>query len=248
MRVGALTGILLGLAASVASAAPSPKTNDSAQPHATRRNAWSVGFTGLRHALKAGDGNELTGNGGDVQFGRGYIGDSWFGDATLDILLGPFDPTFDRQFNVDYLGTGATVTAGFSAQSKSLRSAEGGYGFALSLSYADIVGHSIGKNRQDSGLDRPEDRALPSDYTMRVTYFSLTPSIFFAWLEPPRPAGNTPDLLTTRVEGYFLNLGVSMPLLASYQAKQTVGDQQVTESGQLRGYSIVVGLSAMLGT
>ncbi len=234
-----------------------PITAPSNAPAEVKGSVWSFGITGMRHSLKAGDGNELLGNAGAIQLGTGWIANSWYSDVSLDILLGPYEPTRDKQLNVDYVGTGLTAFAGFSAQTKNLRSAEGGYGFALGLSYADTVGRSIGRNRKEGSSSD-----LIDNYTMRVTNFSLIPAIFFSWLKEARPKGNTPELLETRVEGYFLTIGMAMPLLSSYSAKydkrgsdeasseEDSGDgvEEKDEKGQLRGYSIMVALKSMLGT
>lgn len=224
-----------------------PITAPSNAPAEDKGNVWSFGITGMRHSLKAGDGNELLGNAGAIQIGTGWIANSWYSDVSLDILLGPYEPTREKQLNVDYVGTGLTAFAGFSAQTKNLRSAEGGYGFALGLSYADTVGRSVGRNRKEgSSAD------LLDNYTMRVTNFSLIPAIFFSWLKEARPKGNTPELLETRVEGYFLTIGMAMPVLSSYSAKydKREGDEveEKNDKGQLRGYSILVALKSMLGT
>lgn len=232
-----------------------PQLKKDAPAKPVKRTVWSIGVAGERHSLKAGDGNELLGNAAEVQLGSGYLSQSWYLLGTLDILLGPYEPTRDRQLNVDYVGTGLTIWTGFSAQTMDLRSSEGGYGFALGLSYADMVGRAVGRNRKDSGERQAdgqpleEDKGLIDTYAMRITNFSLLPAIFFSWLDPARPQGNSPELLATRVEGYLLTLGVAMPLQVSYQAKyETFDGESHTETGQLRGYSIMASLTALLGT
>jgi hypothetical protein len=219
-----------------------------------RKSAFSIGVSGHRHSLKSGD-NEVIGNAGAVQLGTGYISESWYAAFSLDILLGPYEPTRGSQLNVDYSGTGLTLWTGFSAQGMNLRSPEGGYGFALGLSYADIVGRSIGKNRREDEDDPTGSPGLIENYIMRVNNLSLLPAIFFSWLAPPRPRGNTPELLMTRLEGYFLTLGMAMPLLSSYSARYTVRPEpgqptapQKLEKGELRGYSILMSFTAILGT
>lgn len=228
-----------------------------------RRSVWSVGVSGQRHSLKAGDGNEILGNSGAFQLGYGFVAQSWFLNLSLDVLLGPYEPTREGQINVDYLGTGFTLWTGVSAQTLDLRSQAGGYGFALGVSYADAVGRAIGRNRDE---DDPPPSELIDDYVLRVTNFSLLPAIFFSWLKEARPRGNTPELLATRVEGYFLTLGMAMPIMVSYNARYSLrtkpapvatpaeaqepakGPQSVEEKGRMRGYSVLVSLTAMLGT
>ena len=74
--------------------------DDSIKGSGVRNNVWSVGMTGKRHSLKAGDGNELLGNSAAVQLGKGYISESWYASLSLDILLGPYEPTRNGQLNV----------------------------------------------------------------------------------------------------------------------------------------------------
>lgn len=224
------------------------------KPTEAKSSVFSFGVTGSRHNLKSGDGNEVVGNSGAVQLGTGRVGESWFGLLSLDIHMGPYEPALDDQLNVDFQGTGLTLWTGFSAQTLDLRSAAGGYGFALGLSYADIVGRSIGANHKDSrrrdGSGKPagEDAELIDNYTMRVTNFSLLPAIFFSWLKPGRLAGNSPELLSTRGEGYVLTIGVAMPIMVSYQAKYELLDgTPQNDTGQLRGYSVLLNLTSLLG-
>ena len=215
-----------------------------------RRQAFSFGFTGARRSLRSASDQELVGNSGAVQVGYAYLSDSWYADLSFDLLLGPYEPAKDKQLDVDYLGTGFTLWLGASAQAANLRSSAGGYGFALGISYADLVGHSIGRNHLDVGDGADVRPDLIDDYVLTVTDLSLQPAIFFAWLGPPRPRGNAPDLLATRVEGYILTVGASVPLNAAFKATtHTKGaSQSSSDSGALQGYSILVSLKAMLGT
>ncbi len=216
-------------AAALAAAAPA-----RAEP---KRNVFSVGLSGARHSLKAGDGNSVQGNSGAVQLGYGYVADSWFFGGSLDILLGPYEPARGKELDVDYVGTGATLWTGLSAQTLDLRSPAGGYGFGLGLTYQDTVGRSVAPG---AGLD---------EYVIRVTSVALTPGIFFSWLSPARQRGHTPELLKTRLEGFILNLGAAMPLLNSYKAKylDVAKGETVNEKGRLRGYSIQMTLTAVIG-
>lgn len=243
-----------------------------------RKKVWSVGVTGSRHSLVGSEGNDLVGNAATVQLGTGYISESWYFMGSLDILLGPQEPTRDGEVKVDHVGTGGTVWLGFSAQALNLRSPAGGYGFALGLSYADSVGRAVGRSNQaiTESLASPTAEGSASNassvsienYLIRTTNFALLPAIFFSWLQPARPSGNTPDLLKTRLEGYLLTIGVGMPLVAFYQAQYDIRNPQldiaddppaaaeeevsdfirITERGSLRGYSILVTLTALLGT
>jgi hypothetical protein len=243
------------------SAAAVEMSAEKQAPSGPRKSVWSVGLTGQRHSLKSGIDDDLLGNSALVQLGTGRIAESWYANASLDIILGPYEPTRQKQLNVDFVGTGLTVWTGFSAQTLDLRSQAGGYGFALGLSYADIVGRSQGSNRAlvDCGPDpksgcEDANARLIDQYQMRVTNLAVQPAIFFSWLSAARPEGNNPALLATRLEGYFLTVGLAIPLIANYQVKYTtLGSRHEpaesgTAKGRLRGYSLVVGLTAMLGT
>lgn len=227
----------------------------------TKNSIVSFSLTGVRYTLKADNDNELVGNGMKVSLGGGYIAKSWFINAMLDVSLGPYEPARDGQLNVDYGGTGLTVWWATSAQTLDLRSSEGSYGFALGASYADIVGRSVGRNRKEtSNPNDPANSNLVDNYVMRATYFSVLPSIFFAWLKDARLKGNTPSLLSTRLEGYVLTLGVAVPLMARYQThydkrqvldesdgEGTLGSKRYFEEGTLKGYSILLSFTSFLG-
>jgi len=223
-----------------------------------RNNFWTFGLSGTRHTLRAGDGNELTGNTVDVSFGTGILRHMWYSYGTVDILLGPFEPTREKQLDVDYQGTGITYWWGYSAQELDLRHPEGGYGFTMGIKYADIAGRSIGRNRREKGLrSNIENEHQISDYRMRITTFSLIPAIFFCWLKESRATGNSRELLRTRVEGYFLTLGLSLPVLSTYRAQYTsrekgdLGELNVDknhkETGEMDGFSILINFTSLLG-
>jgi hypothetical protein len=225
-----------------------------------RNGFWSFGLSGLRHTLKAGNGNEVLGNTAAISIGTGYLRHKWYSYGTLNILLGPYEPTRDRQLNVDFEGSGATYWLGFSAQDLDLRSAAGGYGFVMGLDYSDISGHSVGRNRQESGDPaNPKNVGLINKYSMHVSQLAVIPSIFFCWLEPGRLKGNTPELLRTRVEGYVLTIGIGIPFLSKYRAgyvmkikdeetgRGEIVDKSVNETGKLEGFSIIINFTSLLG-
>jgi hypothetical protein len=224
-----------------------------------RRSVFSIGIQGDKHDLKAGNGDELIGNSAAVQLGTGYIADKWYTSLSLDIILGPYEPVRNKELNTDFVGTGLTWFTGISAQTQNLRSPAGGYGFALGLSYADIVGRTVSSRNKDTRSGTGESGETIDNYIMRVNRFSMIPAIFFSWLQGPRPAGNSPDLLTTRLEGYLMTIGVAIPLITTYSSRYNVRNNAPTteavsttreekDSGQLRGYSVLCGITAFLGT
>lgn len=253
MLVRALLGIVVmaaerGLAAPGAPPAPTPAAPVAPAPNAGHldpedRTVYGFGIMGSRHNLKAGDGYELLGNSGALQISMGRIAANWYALGSVDILLGPDEPARSQTIDLDYSGTGATLWLGFSAQTLNLRSAEGGYGFALGLSYSDIVGRMVGRRAAD------EDRVVFSpttrgdtevrrgvrveDYVVRLTSLALLPAVFFCWLDPERPRGNAPELLATRLEGYILTIGAAMPLVVDYQARYNMRERRDVTVGRI---------------
>lgn len=218
-------------------------------PEKVRNRVWSLSLTGKRHAWESGKNNELKGNVAQVQIANGYVSRSWYLLGSLDIIMGPYSPTRGREINLDYYGTGLTLWWGFSAQLGDLRSKNDGYGFALGLSYADVIGRSSSSGSKEIN-NKTENVAL---YQMRVSSIEVTPAIFFSWLEPGRAKGNKPELLNTRIEGYVLLAGLAIPVHAPYQAKYEYIDATTNtrtpgrETGQFKGYSVLVSLQTLLG-
>ena len=231
---------------------------DSSEGNNRRNNVWTVGITGARYSLKSGDGNALVGNATSVGFGTGYIGENWFSHVGFEFMFGPYDPARNGQFAIDTTGTGFTIWTGLSAQTAGIREAAGSYGFGLGLRYADLVGRSIGRNLKESPANDAANARLLDNYLLRLTDFSVIPSLFFSWLQERRQAGTSPELLKTRLEGFILTLGVAMPVSTTYQVKFTrrtrrprdgdvIEGSSTREQGKMRGYSILATLTAFLG-
>lgn len=266
---GFILVVLLLCGACFAMAAEPATTNSKPEKKVEYQNSvWLVSLWGERYMLKAGDGNEMTGNAGVVSIGRGYLGPAWYILGAVDLVMGPYEPVRNRQLDVDYFGTGASLWAGVSAQNSDLRTPDGGYGFAIGLSYLDSIGRSVGKNRietSDISVDREND--LIDNYILRTSQFAVIPAVFFSWLKEARPVGNKPELLMTRTEGFFVTLGVAAPLLTTYSAtynkrfkyggaaSKNIPDgedanargSEVSEHGRLNGLSVLVGVTAFLG-
>jgi hypothetical protein len=220
-----------------------------------RRTMWVFGLSGQKMTLKSGDDYEILGNQAAIQIGTSYFATQWYFLGTADIILGPYEPTQNQQIDVDFFGTGLSTWFGFSAQTLDIRSRAGGYGFALGLIYGDLVGRSYSLNRKDSqrrlpnGLPEKDNESLIESYSMRITHFSVSPGLFFSWLEEARPLSNTKENLRTRVEGSLLTIGLAVPLDTTYSAKVVLTNKSTDRStGRLRGYSILVTWSAILST
>lgn len=223
-------------------AAPSPPVDGVD----ARDNYWSIGLAGYQNNLKSGTDQSLLGPSLVVQVGRGHLENNWFLSGTLDIISGPYRAQQGGPVDLDFQGTGFTALLGYSAENTSLRTDLGNYGFTFGISYSDMVGRSLeGKRTQLA------DGNAIEKFTTRVTNFSILPAVFFCWLEPPRKKGNDPDLLVTRIEGYILNLGIAVPMKANFTNKyDKISEDGVTpqsERGSLKGYTLMVSLTAALG-
>lgn len=224
------------------------KANLEAQQKAlgTKNNVWSFGVAGVDHELAEGDGSNLTGGSVMVQLGRGYIGSNWFGQASVDIIAGPYQTPQRSKPKLDHSGTGFSTLWGYSFHETGIRREGGAFGMSLGASYADIVG-------RNTDVFTSSDEII-DQFVMRVSNFSMTPGLFYAWLQKARPDGNKPEYLVTRIEGYILNLGIQIPILATQTTKYqsfTLDRSQETgesQSGRMKGYSILLNLTALLGT
>lgn len=226
--------------------ATAPLPAPTPAPANTRDNFWSIGLSGYQNNLKSGSDQSLLGPSLVVQIGRGHFGDNWYASGSLDIISGPYRTQQGGPVDLDFQGTGFTGLLGYSAENNNLRTEAGNYGFTFGISYSDVVGRSLEGNRI-----KVENDEVIEQFTTRVTNFSIVPTIFFCWLEPPRKRGNDPDLLMTRIEGYFLSLGVAVPLKATSNTKYNKIKNDTSEpyngKGSLKGYTLVVALSAALG-
>ena len=221
------------------------------QEKGERNTVWTISLSGKRMGLKSGDGYNLLGSSSEVQLGWGYLSTHWYSNISLDVISGPFQAAHQDSLTLDFSGTGFTTLIGYSAEKGNLRTVKGSYGFTLGISYADIIGRPVsntGELRDNSKIDK---------FIMRVTKFSVFPSIFFCWLKPARANGNSPELLKTRLEGYILTLGIGVPLRADYKVnldRTTVDPDDGSESeatevvkGGLKGNTIIISFTALLG-
>lgn len=216
-----------------------------------RNSVWGIGVGGNKYRLRSEEDNDLEGVNTVVKVSKGYIFDRGYVMFGLDIFSGPFNTEHRSEVSLDYKGTGFFTTFGYAVDKVNIRSHKGNYGFALGLSYSDIVGRSLKQGVVES------DGENISKFSMRVTNLSLYPSAFFIWLKKGRNHSNRPQDLNTRIEGYLISIGVSVPLLANYRAKYnrineptSDGDEEITSvsvRGKLRGHSLMIAFTALIG-
>ncbi len=252
----ALTGVLLFLYAPFALGFTFPKE---------KFFDTSLGLTRY-NMIDEGTPHHINGNALSLGLGVSYFAPTWFLRTNINFHLGPYEPFAHRSLTMDFFGTGLGVLLGLSAQGSELYSPKGGYGFALGLNYADIIGRSIGGNKEvfDKISSTDEANQVIDEYQIRINDFAVMPAFFFSWLKKPRPIGNTPDLLVTRLEGYILTLGLKFPIKTTYlsrikyassefintdnQTQESVPASLPTEekqTGVLSGYSFNISMMAI---
>ncbi len=209
-----------------------------------RNSAWNIGISGFQHSLKSGDGNNFLGTSTAVELGYTHIDHNWLIMLNLDVISGPYLAPQQQNTKLDYGGTGTTVLLASSAEGADIRSYNGNYGFAIGLHYTDLVGRVVGT--------RTDSLGKTDSLVMRVTNFAMMPSVFFNWLKPsPRLVSNHPENLNTRIEGYHLNLGFLVPIIANYTIRYDSYEndqfQQIKEKGKLFGFGIIITYTAFLG-
>ena len=241
-----------------------------------KNHFWSVGLIGERLSYKAGTGYELLGNSGLLSVGYGHMQGRWFIIGSADVITGPFNPNQNENTEMDYQGTGVNAWWGYSAQVLDLRHPAGGYGFTLGMNYVDIAGRNAYEQDDPITPSYYSQLGLNYNHSVRVTYAALSPGIFFCWMNPSRTYGSSIEQLKTRIEGYLLTIAFKMPIFANYQSSHYVwnlkdetssiegydpnSDQdlfipteewenrKVSQSGKLKGFTILVSLQALLGT
>lgn len=231
------------------------------QPNsANSTHIWTFGLGSIFHRLQAYGDNDLAGTSATIDIGYGIVKEKWFLRGAFSSILGPYEPARDHQFNMDYFGTGFLLLAGAQLQNfpyqnfkfDKFEDRSLDYGLAFGFYYFDLSGKSIGKNRR---IDN-DSSVAPRDYRSNITNLALLPSFFVSWLTPSRQAGNTPEDLKTRVEGYQLIVGAVIPVMSYYDnqySKDSLQDDGsnmsvvIRERGSFTGASAYVALSILLG-
>ena len=233
--------LALLIAASAYSQAENKSSTKPVKPPLLNRKAWTLSLSGTQHSLKSGDGDHLIGIAAAVGLGYSYIGHNWIASGRVDFITGPYQSSKQQDLTVDFSGIGIDVNIGFSAENKDLRSYPGGYGFLLGVSYFDSIGRSVGERTSDL------DGVKINNWVMRINSFSVYPAVFFTWLQPARQQGNSPDLLLTRIEGYLLSIGISIPIQTEYRVRFEADELRQSSEGDLNGYSILVNFTTLFG-
>lgn len=223
------------------------------------KRLWAFNLAMEQIKLHGDRGNDIVGKAASVGFGLGYfINDRWLVQGFVGLRAGPWDRVRDSSFNSDFSGTGVSLETIYGLTGSSLRSGGSMWSFALVTGYTDLAGKSIGPNRKEP--TNPNDSSgffLEKSYQINANILWLNPGIEWTYIKAPRSTGNTPELLATRIEGCSIRVSAGVPIFASYRARSVArindqgasqAQQEVTDKGRLRGYSVITSLQTWLGS
>jgi hypothetical protein len=217
---------------------------------------WGFESGLLQYNLRMPDNSKIAGLAGCLTVGYGQIQDNQWLTGRFHFLAGPFDLARQGQFDADFSGTKIDVEYGSVFPGQNFR---GGSAPILSISagYMDLGGHNIGDNRKNNGnANDSRNFYLEQEFRVHVGSLVVSPAIGWAWTKSPRPQGNEPELLLTRVESAFVRLGATVPLYSRARSeviKRDEGDSlwqtasKHTTTGQVSGYSLVASGGVWLG-
>lgn len=220
---------------------------------------WSFGLTNQYQNLSntSMDGI-IEGRSSIMRFGAGYVHRKSLQFLNLDIHVGPFHAEQSDVAAIDFSGTGMTYQFGYTFADQGMRGPTGSYGVSVGLAYFDVVGRSIGKSQQQIAQSRnPSDRqdqnfTFNRNHVIHVSGFMITTGLFYSDLKTARPSGNTPELLSTRFEGFIATLGWAFPVYSThnstYERVTTSGDvSPVSERDSLQGGALMMTITGLLG-
>jgi hypothetical protein len=240
----------------------------STAPVTGKHSSWSFGLGLALHELQTDSIHDVRGKAGRISLGYVAGRGKWEFSSTLDLVLGPYEPVNPgqlRRIDVDYNGTGITVLGSYQLG----EFAAGTPALLAGVGYIDATGRAIGSAFEkdlvvtDSQENSTTRTALLDNYVLRSTRLSaIAGASFNANWRKPRKSNSREDLKTT-IDGYVISAWIDVPVIASYTANydelQTTGtsdkatgselvSRPVTDRGSMRGYSLVVQTTALLGS
>lgn len=252
----ALRGVLLGLTLSFSSESFATSYRIS---HKENNEFWGFGTSFMQYNLESDDNfnNDILGTAFQLSFSRGAFRGTWAYQYGLDFTTGPYQKSFDDGLNMDSVGFGINSQFHYLVGSPNIR--EDGVKFVLtgggSVSFIDA--DSVGTNQNISvNYNSPENDGIVNSYSIRGASFSVMLGAQLLSLKTPRPLGNAPELLRTRVEGYAVGIIGYVPLANYYEAKQGILQQAEGQplnvqsnfdfTGSLKGYSVLLSITTYI--
>lgn len=230
------------------------------------KSFWTVGAGVASWAITTDTIHAISGQSALVSVGHSAVRGRWNLATSLDLVLGPYAPVSPgnlRRIDVDFNGTGISLTGSYRVDAGSNGPATKGSPFLLAgMSYLDATGRSIGGSYEEDFVLTPvtsteasvEPVTLLDNYKFRTTRVSgIIGAGWGANWSKPRKSNNPSDLRTT-VDGYNVSISAEVPLLSTYTAEydlvtasDKVESRPVRDRGSLGGYDVVLQATALLG-
>jgi hypothetical protein len=256
-RCEALTSVFLSLCAFLP--AHSATAGDAAlilNARPPRDIIWGFESTVERYNLRLPDESTVAGMAGRIGVAYGRIRDNQWLMGRFHFLAGPFDLARQGQFDADFSGTSIDFEYGSAFPGRSLRGASVPT-LSIAFGYTDLNGRNIGDNRRITGSSTDnENYRREQGFQIHMGLVTVTPALGWTWTKPPRPQGNEPELLSTRIESAYARIGTMIPLYsrgrvevtkrsADASPRQTASKYKAT--GHIVGYSLIASAGVWLG-
>jgi hypothetical protein len=188
--------------------------------------------------------DNVTGQSSQVGVGYSYYGHSLRAGIAGGFLLGPYEQAEQNSIQVDLSGTSIELYVNYLLLGK--RGSEHAWGIGSSTAYSDLVG------RAKTGRKADDPSIRFSDYATRLRLYSSTFEVNLSFLREPRPLGNQPNDLVTRLEGSMFSIGIEYPWRIDYKTTYVldgpqIGNQVISKEGRMQGMAIYGGISLILG-
>ncbi len=229
------------------------------------KSFWTFGTGLASYNLRTESIHAIKGRSGRISVGHNTSAKNWSLAASMDIVLGPYEPLKTenmRNIDVDFNGTGTTMVGTYKLPGSN-DSRTGSPSFLAGISYLDLTGRSLGGGYEKDFVLSPVATTEGADainqvidnYKLRTT--RLTALVGVAWVENWAKArkSNQPIDLKTSVDGYILSLWTELPIISKYSsefnlvtATDRVNTTTFNDRGTLTGYTIIFQATALFGS
>ena len=242
-----------------------------AVPANTAMSFWTVGAGITSWAITTDSIHGISGQSARISVGHSLERGKWNLATSLDMILGPYAPVSPgniRRIDVDFNGTGISLTGSYrfqnlpDRQDTETRKIAGSPVLLAGLSYLDTTGRSIGGSYEEDFVLTPvtstessaDAMTLLDNYKLRATRISAILGTGWSANWARRRRSNNPSDLKTTVDGYNVALWAEVPMVSTWSAEyelvtatDKVESRAVKERGSIDGYNVVLQATALLG-
>lgn len=204
----------------------------------TKDTSISVGSEASYVLIESEDEVKLEGFSNNINIGiaSSYF-DKWLVEFRVHFVSGPNE---QQSLKVDYTGNSISARASYSF-SESFRPAAS-YGSSLAISYQSLTGEN------PLNYSNTVNNENVSSWKLKAKLLKITPSLYYRSFKSKRNITNDPEYLKTRIEGWMISLGISVPVHLEYSLSKTTDENSsMNSSGKLYGYDLLLSGSVFLG-